>query len=79
MIFMFNKREWPNATDHQVAAMISPLESRTARPLWFIRLILIMASLGELVFPLQSSCKIRHPLLYSGAKDVTRRPATLVG
>ena len=30
--------------------------------LGFIALILIMASLGELVFPLPKSGKIRHPL-----------------
>ena len=41
--------------------------------------ILIMDSLGEQVFPFQSSCKIRHPRLCCGAKDVTHMSVTLVG
>jgi hypothetical protein len=43
-----------NGQDHQVAAMIFPLSKRTIRRLWCIRLILIMASLGEAVSPIRS-------------------------
>ena len=51
-----------NVRDHRARTMI--VAPKYARKPGFacITLILIMASLGELVFPLPSSGKIRHPL-----------------
>ena len=46
-------------------------------PLSRFTLILIMASLGKLVFPLPSSGKIRHPLNWSAARKTSPEDAPL--